>query len=984
MQHHHTDILVIGGGATGTCVLRDLSMRGFQCLLVERRDLAYGTTGRYHGLLHSGARYAVKDPKSAQECFEENQILRHIMPLCIEDTGGFFVLTTHDDPAYVSQFLAGCRTAGIPVDEVSIPQMLIVEPSLDPSIQACFRVPDASADSFLAAILTAESAREHGAQVLTYHEVDHLILSPKDPSGQSRVGGAVCHDLIKDETVQIDASLVINASGAWAGKIADTIGIQLLMVPGKGTMLALNHRVVNTVISRCRPPSDADILVPTHTVAVMGTTDIRVADPDLLSIEPWEIRLMLDEGEKIIPSFKQYRILRAWAGVRPLIQGADASDDRDISRAFVVLDHSERDGVDGLLTISGGKWTTSRKMAQVTVDRVCQKLGVNRQCRTHLEMLPSQGKKSIIHPSLGDHLQHIEHTSTYGELICECELATVSDVEQSIIVHDAATLDDIRRQTRLGMGPCQGAFCTFRAIGMLHSLRHTDVSQVNVSMRDFLQERWKGNLPILAAQQLRQARFNELLYVNVLNTPALPGKQSSRLAGERYLTPEITDSTALPTEFSPKIMPSPAIKPVKNDVIVIGAGFSGLFTAWQAGLQGLKTTVISQGWGTPYWTSGCIDILGFQPPEHINHIDSPREGLDWLFISLPNHPYTIAGINALENALVSIKSLCDASNYPLHGSLDANILLPTSLGTLRPTCIVPATMVAGDASKRNPMLIVGFDCFYDFFPEFIASNLSAQGILSTAVSLDLTSLRKRKFLTGMNLANLFDNPDFRQEVIDALKPKLGKVERVGFPAVLGLHRTSEVMEHLQSSLGIPVFEIPGLPPSVPGTRMQNLLIAAIQRQHGAVYTGMPVIKVEADGNSIHTIWSKSAARQLSHTAKTYILATGGILGGGISVRNLGYAQESVFYLPLVTPEHRSDWFRADFLAAQGHPIFRTGVRVDVNFHPIDMAGNAQYSNLYVVGSALANCDPIHERSLEGIAFASGMRAAQLIAPGNPI
>jgi glycerol-3-phosphate dehydrogenase subunit B len=296
---------------------------------------------------------------------------------------------------------------------------------------------------------------------------------------------------------------------------------------------------------------------------------------------------------------------------------------------------------------------------------------------------------------------------------------------------------------------------------------------------------------------------------------------------------------------------------------------------------------------------------------------------------------------------------------------------------------VPATMVAGDASKRNPMLIVGFDRFYDFFPEFIAANLSAQGILSTAVSLDLTSLRSRKFLTGMNLANLFDNPDFRQEVIDALKPRLGKVERVGFPGVLGLHKSAEVLEHLQSSLEIPVFEIPGLPPSIPGIRLQNLLIAAIQRQHGAVFTGMPVISLSATEDTIQAVWTKSAARQLSHSAKTYVLATGGILGGGISVNNLGYAQESVFDLPLVTPEHRSDWFQADFLAAQGHPIFRSGVSVDHNFRPLDLSGNAQYANLHVIGSALANFDPIHERSLEGIALATGFRAAQLIAAGIP-
>src|SRR4030042_6655976 len=335
MRRIETDILVIGGGATGTGILRDLAMRGFSCLLVERRDLAYGTTGRYHGLLHSGGRYVVKDPSAARDCIEENKILRKIMPQCIEDTGGFFVLTPHDDPTYVPQFLEGCHKAGILAEQVDIHQMLKAEPFLDPKIEQCFRIPDASADSFLASDLNAESARLYGAQVFTYHEVIQIITNAKGRI----VTGAICHDLVKDEEVQINASIIVNASGAWAGKIANMVGINLQMLPGKGTMVALNHRIVNTIINRCKLPSDGDILVPAHTVAVIGTTDIRIVAPDKVSIEPWEIRLMLEEGQKIIPRFKEFRILRAWAGVRPLIQEANTGANRDISRAFTLLDH---------------------------------------------------------------------------------------------------------------------------------------------------------------------------------------------------------------------------------------------------------------------------------------------------------------------------------------------------------------------------------------------------------------------------------------------------------------------------------------------------------------------------------------------------------------------------------------------------------------------------------------------------------------------
>ena len=192
-------------------------------------------------------------------------------------------------------------------------------------------------------------------------------------------------------------------------------------------------------------------------------------------------------------------------------------------------------------------------------------------------------------------------------------------------------------------------------------------------------------------------------------------------------------------------------------------------------------------------------------------------------------------------------------------------------------------MVSGDVSLRSPMLIVGFDRFYDFFPSLISANLNAQGILAGDITLDLPSLRNRKILSGIVLARLFNDPEFRQEVISAIKPRLGKVERIGFPAVLGLNRSMEVLEHLQSGLGLPVFEIPGLPSSIPGIRLHNLLVTAIQRNNGFIYNGMQVTKSGTDGKIIHTLWSEAASRQISHHAKTYVLATGGILGGGISV-----------------------------------------------------------------------------------------------------
>lgn len=976
MRRIKTDVLVIGGGATGTGVLRDLAMRGFKCVLVERRDLAYGTTGRFHGLLHSGCRYVVKDPKTAQECFEENQILRHIMPQCIEDTHGYFVVTPDDDPKYVKKFLDGCINASIPVESVPIDRMLKSEPLLNPQIQQCFLVPDASADSFLATELNAESARQYGAIILKYHEVMQLHTQPKQVSANPRVLGATCHDLVQDEDVRIDASLIINAAGAWAGKIAHSAGINIPMVPGKGTMLALNHRVVNTIINRCKSPSDGDILVPIHTVAVIGTTDIQVANPDDYSIEPSEIQLLLDEGEKIIPGFRHLRILRAWAGVRPLVQDAASDDNREISRAFTLLDHAERDGVEGLITITGGKWTTYRKMAEVCVDKACEKLGVNHPCQTHIEKLPIKNyEKSQFH-YLGTRLNNIETTQLYGNLICECELLTKQDLEKCIIYSDVNTLDDIRRLTRLGMGPCQGAYCSLRAIGVWHSLNHVSIVETNTRLLDFLQERWKGNIPFLRGSQLRQSRFNEFIYFDVLNITNLPGNKTSKITADEYMPPEEIEQIHISSSLQKPLIQTNRRNKVKEDVVIIGSGFGGLFAAWQAVEHGYHTKLISKGYGTPYWGSGCIDIFGYEPSNYHTPIDSPRKFLKSLTKENPDHPYIKAGPLTLEKAVKSFLSLCENNGYPYIGSLDNNIWLPTALGTIRPSCLIPISMAAGDVSKRSPMLIVGFNGFHDFSPELVTDNLNHQGYLARDATLSLSSLQEQKFISGITIARLFDTPEFRQELIKQIKPLIQDSARIGFPAVLGLNNFTETMEELESALGVSVFEIPGLPPSVPGIRLQNLLRSAIEKKHGSVFTGMEVSGFSLSGNEIQSVFSEAASRQIAHSARVFILATGGILGGGITIDQDCYAQESIFKLPLGITNDVNLWFQKEYLLNVGHPVFKNGVLVNRSFQPVNTNGEVIYKNLYAIGNQSTNCDPIRERSLEGIALATSFKVIE--------
>jgi glycerol-3-phosphate dehydrogenase len=510
------DVLVIGGGATGAGVAWDAALRGFDVVLVERGDLGEGTSGRFHGLLHSGGRYVVKDPVAAEECVAENAILRRLVPHAIEDTGGLFVTTPDDDPAYGDRFMEGCRATGLPAEEIDVAEALRREPRLNPGTRRAFTVPDGAIDAWKTIGAFARGAAAHGARVLPYHRVTDL----------HRTDGAVTGVRVRNERtgedIDVEAGFVLNASGAWAAQILHMAGIEDVgVIPGKGIMIAMNHRLVHTVINRCTMPADGDILVPIRTVSVIGTTDIRAADPDEIPVTQAEVDQMLDDGERLVPGFREARALRVWAGVRPLFQDARAgevADTRDVSRTHAVVDHRARDGVTGLLTMSGGKLTTLRLMAQDLVDAMCEQLGEVRPCRT--ADVPPPGDSAPYR--LGSRLERREERLQDEPLICECEMIGRGRLEEELRRRGSTNLDDIRRTLRLGMGPCQGGFCIYRATGIMHAVDRLDGAEAADSLLAFLHERWKGVWPILYGDQLREARLDDWIFQGLLDVEHFP------------------------------------------------------------------------------------------------------------------------------------------------------------------------------------------------------------------------------------------------------------------------------------------------------------------------------------------------------------------------------------------------------------------------------------------------------------------------------
>ena len=420
----------------------------------------------------------------------------------------------------------------------------------------------------------------------------------------------------------------------------------------------------------------------------------------------------------------------------------------------------------------------------------------------------------------------------------------------------------------------------------------------------------------------------------------------------------------------------------RRRVVVLGAGPAGLMAALAAQRAGASVIVLAAGWGTLYWHAGCVDVLGYHPGR-LDLVESPAEALAALVARQPDHPYALAGVEGVAAALDDLAAVCAEAGYPLEGSIGANVLIPTGVGGARPTCLAPATMTAGDVRRAGPTLIVGFERFFDLTPSLVADNLEHRGAIARAVTIDLPLLRSRRFVDAKALATLFERADFRHEVALALGPKLGRATRVGFPAVLGIDHATAVVNDLRTRLGVEVFEIPVVPPSIPGMRLHRILTRAVRDRGGRVYEGMEAVAAESRDRTVQAVLTAAAVRRKRTAGDAFVLATGGLLGGGIVGGHDGSLREVVFGLPVHGPQNRAEWLRVDFDDPAGHPVFRAGLVVDEQLRPVDRDGGPLLENVHVAGGALAGAEAVRERSHDGIAVATG-RLAGMAATGTTV
>lgn len=476
-------IVVVGAGATGLGIAWDLVLRGMPVTVVEQNGIGFGTSGRFHGLLHSGARYVITDPVTALDCMSENYILRNIAPSVVEPTDGIFVRTQDDDPIYEQSWIQGCQKAKIGIRPVSKTYIDRLE-HLSEKVTSAYLVPDAVVEGFGLLQLLSKAIVGKGGTLLTKHRLKGIFTNANQVNGVEIEGS--------QGTFRLSCDVVINAGGPWASKVSELFQDPISMHLTYGLMILFANRKLNIVVNRLRAPGDGDIFVPHEKVTIFGTTDIEQSDPEAPKIDRVEVMRLMNLGKEIIPNLDSWRVLRAFSGVRPLYEPLStiSNNSREVSRDYRIIDHHFKGGPAGAFSVVGGKLTTFRLMGEKAGDIVANYLDIS------APSLSTQTPINSIKPKI------IKNDTS--SILCECE-----GVSEQHLRNIDGSIDDWRLQTWFGMGPCQSTFCAHRVVGLHHEIYPWQNFQDELSR--LREERIKGMLGVVWGSNAQQFALQQAI-----------------------------------------------------------------------------------------------------------------------------------------------------------------------------------------------------------------------------------------------------------------------------------------------------------------------------------------------------------------------------------------------------------------------------------------------------------------------------------------
>lgn len=526
------DIIVIGGGVNGTGIARDAAMRGFRTLLVEKEDFSYGATGACSGMIHGGVRYLLSDYKTTiKSCVDSGYIQKiapHLLfriPFLIPITNPFIAepMETYFE---VYDKWADSRNGKVHT-RLSVEEAKRAEPGISGEIRGAITMDEWGIDTFRLTFLNALSAADAGAIIRNHCEVTELLRG---------AGGAVVGVRVRDHGAgsyeNIGARIVLNAGGPWGPKLARMADANVRIRPGKGVHITLDRRISNVGIITDAIDGRQIFVIPHESTSIIGTTDDDYyGDLDDIPVTEDEIEYLLQGIERVFPAVRKARMLRAWAGVRPTLYGWHKNEDA-LSRDHKVIDHSGH-GAPGLVSITGGKLAAYRLMSEDAVDHISEKLDHRLPCRTHelplpggdavpdtmdiarrYKIPPHAARRIIFRHGSRAHkvLALLEENPTWRRPVCRCEPVLEAEVRFVLRNEWVRDLNDLRRRTRLGMGPCQGARCGTRAALIFADEMKEPAEAAMVHLERFLQRRFKGKAPALKGSMMAQEEMNQAVY----------------------------------------------------------------------------------------------------------------------------------------------------------------------------------------------------------------------------------------------------------------------------------------------------------------------------------------------------------------------------------------------------------------------------------------------------------------------------------------
>lgn len=540
------DVLVIGGGANGTGLARDLAKRGLSVLLCEKGDFARGATGASSGMIHGGPRYLLDDTATTEHSCEDSGFIQQIAPHILFRIP-FLVPVLRDNvygpagPLLNDVFFSVYDKYtplknGLPHARLTTEELLQIEPGIAGDILGGVTFDEWGIDPGRLCLFNALDAAAHGAEIRTYTEVVGLL---RGEAGE--VVGARLRKEGEATVEEVYARTVVNCGGPWAEKLAGLAGGGVQLRPGKGVHLIYEKRLSNFAVVMSAVDGRQVFVMPYQNETWVGTTDDDYyGDLDDLWATQDEILYLKEAAERMMPALANQRIIGARVGVRNTIYGWGELED-ELSRKYEIIDHASK-GAASFYSLTGGKLASFRIQAEEAADAVCARLGNSTPCRTHRDKLPGgdsmpndielaneygisplAARRLIFrHGSWVTRVLDIGKESPTGfSVVCACEPVLECEVRYCVRHEMVEKLGDLIMRCRLGAGACQGLDCGLRSAQLFAEERGLDATDERAELMDFLGRRWRAVRPILSGAQLAQAEMLMLQYTGVWQLPSL-------------------------------------------------------------------------------------------------------------------------------------------------------------------------------------------------------------------------------------------------------------------------------------------------------------------------------------------------------------------------------------------------------------------------------------------------------------------------------